>query len=199
MWRHTVVAIKLTMALTVLFGLIYPLGMTGIAQAIFPRQANGSLVVKDGRAIGSELIAQRFSRPEYFHPRASAAFNPDPTRRDRWVSGGSNLGPTSKALIDRVEGDVKRLVKENPGLQPGRIPVDMVTTSASGLDPDISPANAYAQVARVAGARSMSKEQLARIVRSYTVQRQLGILGQPRVNVLKLNLALDAVERRSRR
>lgn len=198
MWRHTIVAVKLTLLLTVLLGLVYPFIMTGIAQVVFPKQANGSLVKKDGKVIGSELIAQPFSGPEYFHPRPSAAFDPNPSKDEDaqqapWVSGGSNLGPTSKALADRVGDDVKRLARENPGLKPGKIPVDMVTASGSGLDPDISPANAYAQAPRVARARRMSEEQLMRIVRSHIIERQLGVLGEPRVNVLKLNMALDAI------
>jgi potassium-transporting ATPase KdpC subunit len=204
MWRHAAVAVKLTLLLTVLLGLAYPLAMTGIAQVIFPSQANGSIIRKDGEVIGSELIAQSFSRPGYFHPRPSAAFDPNPpkgrnARQDRWVSSGSNLGPTSKSLSDRVASDVERLVRENPGLEPGRIPVDMVTASASGLDPDISPANAYAQVPRVAKARGMTNAELARIVKSRIAERQFGILGEPRVNVLKLNRALDSMGARFQR
>jgi K+-transporting ATPase ATPase C chain len=179
MWRHTLVAIRLTLLTTVLLGLIYPLLITGLAQLIFPRQANGSLIVADNRVIGSELIGQRFTRPEYFHSRPSA-------------SGGSNLGPTSRRLAERAAASVSELTRENPGLERGEIPVDMVTASASGLDPDLSPANAYAQVARVAKARRMSEDNVKMLVESNVTGRQFGFLGEPRVNVLRLNRALDA-------
>jgi K+-transporting ATPase ATPase C chain len=188
MWRHTLVAIRLVLVTTVLLGLVYPLAITGLAHAIFPRQAQGSLIVAGGRVIGSELVGQPFTKPEYFHPRPSAAGSGyDPT-----ASGGSNLGPTSRALVKRTSATVRQLAIENPGLKPGRIPADMVTTSASGLDPDISPANAYAQAARVAEARLMSEDSIRRLVVSNVTDRQFGVLGEPRVNVLRLNLALDA-------
>jgi K+-transporting ATPase ATPase C chain len=188
MWRHTLVAIRLVLVTTVLLGLVYPLAVTGLAHVIFPHQAKGSLIVAGDRVIGSELIGQQFTKPEYFHPRPSAAGSGyDPT-----ASGGSNLGPTSRALVKRTSATVRQLAIENPGLKPGRIPADMVTTSASGLDPDISPANAYAQAARVAEARLMSEDSIRRLVVSNVTDRQFGVLGEPRVNVLRLNLALDA-------
>jgi len=188
MWRHTLVAIRLTLLTTVLLGLIYPLVITGLAQLLFPRQANGSLIIADNRVIGSELIGQDFTRPGYFHPRPSAAGSGyDPT-----ASGGSNFGPTSRKLAERVAASVSELIRENPGLRPGKIPVDMVTTSASGLDPDVSPADAYAQVARVAKGRRMSEDRVRMLVESNVTGRQFGFLGEPRVNVLRLNRALDA-------
>jgi len=183
MWRHTLVAMRLTLLTTVLLGLIYPLVVTGLAQLLFPRQANASMVMADNRVIGSELIGQGFTRPEYFHSRPSAAGS----GYDAISSGGSNLGPTSRKLAERVAASVSKLIRENPGLKPGKIPADMVTTSASGLDPDISPANAYAQVARVAKARRMSEDELRMLVESNVTGRQFGFLGEPRVNVLRLN------------
>jgi K+-transporting ATPase ATPase C chain len=187
MWRHTLVAIRLTLLTTVLLGLIYPLVITGLAQLLLPRQANGSLIVADNRVIGSELIGQDFTRPGYFHPRPSAAGSGyDPT-----ASGGSNFGPTSRKLAERVAASVSELIRENPGLRPGKIPADMVTASASGLDPDISPADAYAQVARVAKGRRMSEDRVRMLVESNVTGRQFGFLGEPRVNVLRLNRALD--------
>jgi K+-transporting ATPase ATPase C chain len=195
MWRHTLVAIRLVLVTTVLLGLAYPLAITGLAHAIFPRQAQGSLIVAGGRVIGSELVGQQFTKPGYFHPRPSTAGSGyDPT-----ASGGSNLGPTSRALVKRTSATVRQLAIENPGLKPGRIPADMVTTSASGLDPDISPANAYAQVGRVAEARLMSEDSIRRLVVSNVTDRQFGLLGEPRVNVLRLNLALDAANGASSR
>jgi K+-transporting ATPase ATPase C chain len=191
MWRHTLVAMRLTLLTTVLLGLIYPLVVTGLAQLLFPRQANASMVMADNRVIGSELIGQGFTRPEYFHSRPSAAGS----GYDAISSGGSNLGPTSRKLAERVAASVSKLIRENPGLKPGKIPADMVTTSASGLDPDISPANAYAQVARVAKARRMSEDELRMLVESNVTGRQFGFLGEPRVNVLRLNRALDAASR----
>jgi len=190
MWRHTLVAIRLVLMTAVLLGLVYPLAVTGLAHVIFPRQAKGSLILAEGRVVGSELIGQQFTKPEYFHPRPSAAGSGyDPT-----ASGGSNLGPTSRALVKRISAAILQLTTEDPGLKPGRIPADMVTTSASGLDPDISPANAYAQVARVAKARHMSEDSIRRLVASSVTDRQFGLLGEPRVNVLHLNLALDAAD-----
>jgi K+-transporting ATPase ATPase C chain len=191
MWRHTLIAIRLALVTTVLLGLAYPLAITGFAQLLFPRQANGSLIRVGDRVIGSALIGQQFIRPEYFHPRPSAAGS----GYDATASGGSNLGPTSRELAHRVSADVTRLTKQNPGLRSGCIPADMVTTSASGLDPDISPANAYAQVPRVAGARRMSEDSIRRLVALNVTGRQFGVLGEPRVNVLLLNLALDAALR----
>ena len=188
MLRHTIIAIKFTIVTTILLGLVYPLVITGMAQAIFPRQANGSLIEQGGRIVGSELIGQQFTKPEYFHPRPSVAGD----GYDASASAASNLGPTSKVLAERVASDVDRAVRENPGLRKGRVPADMITTSASGLDPDISPANAYAQAARIAKARGMTVESVKRIIKANTAERQLGVLGEPRVNVLKLNLALDA-------
>ena len=188
MWRHTQIAIKLVVITTILLGVAYPLLITGLAQAFFPRQANGSLIKHDGRVVGSELLGQRFTRPEYFHPRPSAAGD----GYDAMASGGSNLGPTSKALAERVSADAARLQEESPSLRPGHLPADMVTTSASGLDPDISLANAEAQAARVAGARGMSQDEVRRIIRSNLTDRHFGLLGECRVNVLRLNLALDA-------
>lgn len=187
MSRHFMIALKLVLVCTVLLGLVYPLVMTGLSQLIFPRQANGSMVSRDGRLVGSTLIGQAFSRPDYFHPRPSAAGKGyDPT-----ASSGSNLGPTSKALADRVSGDIAKAVSENPGLRKGAVPIDMVTASGSGLDPDISPANAYAQAARVASARKMTDSQVRDLIKAHITPRQFGILGEPRVNVLELNTALD--------
>ncbi len=191
-------AVVMIVAMTVITGLAYPLAITGIAQVVFPHQANGSLITKDGKVIGSELIGQNFEDPKYFHPRPSATTEPDPKDPTKAVavpyaadnSAGSNLAPTNQALIDRVRDDARKLAEENKA----PIPVDLVTTSASGLDPDITPAGAYFQVPRVAGARGVPEDKLRQLVDDNTQGRTLGLLGEPRVNVLKLNLALDALK-----
>ena len=196
MLREIRPAIVLLLVLTAITGLAYPLAMTGIAGAIFPVQAQGSLIEKDGKVVGSALIGQEFKDDKYFHGRPSATLAPDPNDSTKTVSapynaansGGSNLGPTSKALADRLKEDVDKLKAENPN---AAVPVDLVTTSASGLDPDISPEAAQFQVPRVAKARNVSEDQLRQIVASNTQGRLLGLLGEPRVNVLALNLALD--------
>jgi potassium-transporting ATPase KdpC subunit len=184
MTKNLNIAIRFTLITTIVFGLGYPLLVTGLSQLIFPKQANGSLIEKNGQVIGSRLIAQGFSGDKYFHPRPSAAGN----GYDPLASGGSNLGPTNQALVTRVAQDVAKWQQENPGKA---IPADLVTTSGSGLDPDISPASAEFQVPRVARTRGMSVEDVRRIVAKHTLARQFGILGEARVNVLELNLELD--------
>jgi len=198
MLREIRPAIVLLLVLTAITGLAYPLAMTGIASAIFPAQANGSLIEKDGKVIGSALIGQEFKDDKYFHGRLSATLAPDPNDSTKTVSapynaansGGSNLGPTSKALADRLKEDVDKLKAENPN---AAVPVDLVTTSASGLDPDISPAAAQFQVPRIAKARNMPEDAVKQLVASNVQGRFLGLLGEPRVNVLALNLALDRI------
>jgi K+-transporting ATPase ATPase C chain len=189
-------AIVLVLGLTIITGLVYPLVMTGIAGVLFPYQAQGSLIEKDGKVIGSELIGQQFASDKYFHGRPSATLGPDPSDSSKTTgipynaanSGGSNLGPTNKALIDRVTGDVNKLKQENPS---ARVPIDLVTTSGSGLDPHISPAAAYFQVPRVAKARNMAENAVRNLVAEHIEERTLGVVGEPHVNVLELNLALD--------
>jgi potassium-transporting ATPase KdpC subunit len=189
-------AIVVLLALTLITGLAYPLAMTGIAEVIFPRQAQGSLIELNGTVVGSALIGQQFTSDKYFHGRLSATTAPDPNDSTKTVpapynaanSGGSNLGPSNKALIDRVRGDMEALRKENPSMP---VPADLVTTSASGLDPDISPEAAFFQVPRVAKARSLPEDRVHQLVTDNTQGRWLGLLGEPRVNVLQLNLALD--------
>jgi K+-transporting ATPase ATPase C chain len=189
-------AIVILIALTLITGLLYPLAMTGVAQVLFPYQAQGSMVERDGTVVGSELIGQVFADDKYFHGRPSATNTPDPQDPTKNVdapynaanSGGSNLGPTSKMLADRLQADVEKLKAENPSVQ---VPIDLVTTSGSGLDPHISPAAALFQVPRVAKVRNMPEGRLRQLVQDQTEGRFLGLLGEPRVNVLALNLALD--------
>jgi K+-transporting ATPase ATPase C chain len=196
MLREIRPAIVFIIALTLITGLVYPLIMTGIAGVLFPYQAQGSLIEKDGKVVGSALIGQEFTSDKYFHSRPSATTGPDPSDPSKSVaqpynavnSMGSNLGPTNKALIDRVKADVDKLKTENPS---ATVPIDLVTTSGSGLDPDISPEAAYFQVPRVAKARNMSEDSLRQLVAGQIVGRTLGLLGEQRVNVLALNLALD--------
>jgi len=197
MLREIRPAIIILVMLTLITGLAYPLAMTEVAGAIFPKQAQGSLVERDGKVIGSAMIGQQFKDDKYFHGRPSATTAPDPADSTKTVpapynaanSGGSNLGPTSKALNDRMKEDVEKLRAENPS---ARVPVDLVTTSASGLDPDISPDAALFQVPRVAKARNIPDDRVRQLVTENTSARLVGLFGEPRVNVLALNLALDA-------
>lgn len=185
MKKNLTTAILMTIATTILLGVIYPLVVTLLAQLIFPSKANGQLIKQNGQIVGSSIIAQGFTAPGYFHPRPSAAGN----GYDAANSGGTNLGPTNQKLIDRVKSDVAAAGAEHPGAP---VPIDMVTTSASGFDPDITPANAEFQLTRVAKARGMTDTELRQIVARHTAGRQLGFLGELRVNVLELNLDLDA-------
>lgn len=189
-------AIVVLVALTLITGLVYPLAMTGIAQVLFPRQAQGSLIERNGVVVGSELVGQVFESNKYFHGRLSATTAPDPNDSTKTVpapynaanSGGSNLGPSNKALVDRVQGDIDKLKQENPS---AAVPADLVTTSASGLDPHISPEAALFQVPRIAKARNLPEDRIRQLVADHTESRFLGLLGEPRVNVLLLNLTLD--------
>jgi potassium-transporting ATPase KdpC subunit len=196
MLREIRPAIVVLVALTLVTGLAYPLAITGIAQIVFPRQAQGSMIERDGHVVGSALIGQTFAGDKYFHGRPSATTAPDPNDSTKSVaapynaanSGGSNLGPSNKGLIDRVQGDLAKLKQENPAAS---VPVDLVTTSASGLDPDISPEAALFQAPRIAKARNLPENRVRELVADQTEGRFLGLLGEPRVNVLLLNLALD--------
>ena len=196
MLREIRPAIVVLVALTLITGLVYPLAITGIAQALFPRQAQGSLIERNRTVIGSELIGQQFQSDKYFHGRPSATTAPDPNDSTKSVpapynaanSGGSNLGPSNKALTDRVQGDIDKLKQENPSMP---VPADLVTTSASGLDPHISPEAALFQIPRIAKARNLPEERIRHLVADHTEGRLYGLLGEPRVNVLLLNLALD--------
>jgi K+-transporting ATPase ATPase C chain len=196
MLREIRPAIVVLVALTLITGLAYPLAMTGIAEVIFPRQAQGSLIEQDGKVIGSALIGQEFESDKYFHGRPSATTAPDPNDSTKTVpapynaanSGGSNLGPSNKALIDRVQGDVDKLKQENPSMP---VPQDLVTTSASGLDPHISPEAALFQVPRIAKTRNLPEDRVRQLIADNTEGRLFGLLGEPRVNVLQINLALD--------
>jgi potassium-transporting ATPase KdpC subunit len=198
MLREIRPAIVLLIALTVITGLAYPLAMTGIAGVLFPNQAQGSLIERDGKVVGSALIGQEFVSERYFHGRPSATMAPDPQDSTKTVpapynaanSGGSNLGPTNKALIERVSADVEKLKEENPSAV---VPIDLVTTSGSGLDPDISPEGALFQVPRIAKARNLPEDRVRQFVNDHIQRPVVGVIGEPRVNVLALNLALDRV------
>jgi potassium-transporting ATPase KdpC subunit len=184
--KNLLISIWMTLATTVLLGIVYPLVVTGLAQALFPRRANGELVEAGGKIVGSRLIGQPFTTPGYFHSRPSAA---GPAGYDGTQSGGSNLGPTNKALLDRVSASAQTTQAENPNVP---VPIDLVTTSGSGLDPNISPAAAEFQIPRVARERNMKEDDVRMLVKAHTAERQLGFLGERRVNVLELNLDLDA-------
>ena len=186
MKKNLLISIWMTLATTVLLGILYPLAVTGLAQIFFPRQANGELIQAGGKVVGSQLIGQPFTSPGYFYSRPSAA---GPAGYDATQSTGSNLGPTNQALISRVAASVKQMQADNPGLP---IPVDLVTSSGSGLDPAISPAAAEFQVPRVSRERAMAQDDVRALVKKHTEGRQLGFLGEPRVNVLELNLDLDS-------
>ena len=192
MKQNLKIAILMTLVTTVLLGIIYPLVVTGLAQVLFRDKANGQLIVRNGEVVGSRIIGQAFTGPGYLHSRPSAAGN----GYDAANSGGTNFAPTNRQLIDRVKGDVAHLQAENPGQA---VPIDLVTTSASGLDPDITPAAAEFQVPRLARERGLSEDQVRQLIRQYTQGRQLGFLGEPRVNVLEVNLALDRLKPMARR
>ena len=181
-------SIRFTLITTVLLGLAYPLAMTAIAGVLFPHQASGSLILKDGRVIGSSLLGQSFTSDRYFHPRPSAAGN----GYDATSSGGSNFGQTNAKLVQRIQGDIDKLAAQNPGKP---VPIDLVTTSGSGLDPDITPDAAYYQAGQVANARHLSEDAVRKLIDAHVAKRTLGIIGEPRVNVLQLNLDLDAMSR----
>ena len=187
MWEQVLPGLRIKILMTVLLGVVYPLVITGLCQVFFPRQANGSLITAGDRVVGSELIGQNFTRPEYFQGRPSAAGTDG---YDATASSGSNYGPTNQKLIDRVKGSVERFRRENPDHQ-GSIPADLVTASSSGLDPHLSPESAHAQAPRVARARGVPGDQINLLISRFTEGSDLGLLGEPRVNVLKLNLALD--------
>lgn len=188
MWQELLPGLRIKLLMTIMLGVAYPLAITGICQIAFPHRANGSLITSGGKVIGSELIGQNFTKPEYFQPRPSAAGSDG---YDATSSGGSNFGPTNQKLIDRVKASLAKFRKENPDYT-GPIPADLVTASASGLDPHLSPDSARAQTMRVAKARGVSPEQITGLIGQYTESADLGILGEPRVNVLTLNLALDS-------
>lgn len=187
MWKQILPGLRMTLLMTALTGLIYPGVVTGLCQGLFRSQANGSLISRNGQVVGSALIGQNFTRPEYFQPRPSAA---GADGYDASASSGSNLGPTSQKLMDRVKGSVAELRTENPGMR-NSLPADLATASASGLDPHLSPASAVVQIERVAKARGIPVDQLKPVVDQFIEGRDLGFLGEPRVNVLALNLALD--------
>jgi potassium-transporting ATPase KdpC subunit len=191
--KTLIVAIRYTIVTTILLGVLYPLAVTALAQLFLRDKANGSLLVQNGQVIGSALIAQGFSSPRYFHPRPSVAGN----GYDATSSGASNYGPTNQKLVDRISGDVATWHKQDPGAK-GDVPVGLITTSASGLDPDIAPADALYQVPMVAAARNLPEATVRSLVESHIEQRQFGFLGEPRVNVLELNLALDALQQGAR-
>ena len=181
-------SILFTLVTAVLFGIVYPLLVTGLAHVIFPRQADGSLILRNGQVIGSQLLAQSFTSDSYFHPRPSAAGN----GYDATSSGGTNLAQSNAKLVQRIQGDIDKLAAANPGKP---VPIDMVTTSASGLDPDITPDNAYYQAPSVAKARGLTEDAVRKLIDQHTEGRTLGLLGEPRVNVLELNLALDQISK----
>jgi potassium-transporting ATPase KdpC subunit len=187
MWEQILPGLRIKLFMTILLGVVYPLAITGISQAVFTHQANGSLITEGGRVVGSELIGQNFTKPEYFQPRPSAAGSDG---YDGTSSSGSNFGPTSQKLRDRVKTSVEKFRKENPDYQ-GAVPADLVTASASGLDPHISPDSAMAQASRVGKARNLDADKIRQLIAQYTEGPDLGLLGESRVNVLKLNVALD--------
>jgi K+-transporting ATPase ATPase C chain len=187
MWQQILPGIRIKIFMTIVLGVLYPLAITGISQVLFPHQANGSLIMVNGKTVGSELIGQNFSKPEYFQPRPSAAGNDG---YDATSSSGSNFGPTNQKLVDRVKASIDKFRKDNPDYT-GPLPADLVTASASGLDPHLSPDSANAQAARVAKARGVSTDQVSQLIAQSTEGPDLGLLGEARVNVLKLNLELD--------